>query len=421
MDKYETAKSASPNRYADSGEVPQNTVDRAFEPGIAAPDGGFVFIKNPSPSQIVEIHEMALKELGPNICSLEVLKSAYGHNPLSLWGIYRSADERRQTPRLGGFFAYLPLNEAGNAALKADTLEMKSPDLSLVAKAGEDPVTLYLWAMVTPGLGNIGFALNARAMGPDLFERTPIVGWISTQSALDAVKRSSKTKEYADAKIGSTFAITFPEHYRAQMRAMPVIEGKRPPAPRKTPRPKLETLLVATPDQMAKVMAIRASVFMIEQNCPYEEEFDGNDFAGAHILGLVGGQPAAVMRIRYFAQFVKLERFAVVPRYRRTLIAKRVMEHGIELCRRKGYRKMYGQAQTRLVSFWQRFGFNPMTKSKPFVFSDHEYVEIAAEIEPHPHPLTMDSDPLVLIRPEGDWDKPGVLDLSASRPPTNPH
>jgi hypothetical protein len=27
----------------------------------------------------------------------------------------------------------------------------------------------------------------------------------------------------------------------------------------------------------------------------------------------------------------------------------------------------------------------------------------------------------VLIRPEGDWDKPGVLDLSATRPPTNPH
>ncbi len=114
---------------------------------------------------------------------------------------------------------------------------MKSPDLSLVAKAGEDPVKLYLWAMVTPGLGNIGFALNARAMGADLFERTPIVGWISTQSALDAVKRSSKTKEYADAKIGSTFAITFPEHYRAQMRAMPVIEGKRPPAAERRPGP----------------------------------------------------------------------------------------------------------------------------------------------------------------------------------------
>ncbi len=172
---------------------------------------------------------------------------------------------------------------------------------------------------------------------------------------------------------------------------------------------------------MVKALAIRASVFMIEQNCPYEEEFDGNDFAGAHILGLVGGQPAAVMRIRYFAQFVKLERFAVVPRYRRTLIAKMVMEHGIELCRRKGYRRMYGQAQTRLVSFWQRFGFKPMTKGKPFVFSDHEYVEIAAELEAHPNPLSMDSDPLVLIRPEGDWDKPGVLDLSASRPPTNPH
>ena len=420
MDKYETAKSASPNRYADSGEVPQNTVDRAFEPGIAAPDGAFVFVKNPSDAGLADIYEMLVKELGPNVAPFEVLKSVYRYNPLSFWGIYRSSDERRTAPVLGGFFAYLPLNEAGNAALKAEKLDGRNPNLAFLSKPGEDPVTLYLWAMVTPGLGNVGFALNARAMGPDLFERTPIVGWISTQSALDAVKRSSKTKEYADAKIGSTFAITFPEHYRAQMRTMPIIEGKRPSG-RKASRPKLEALLVSTPDQMAKVLAIRASVFMIEQNCPYDEEFDGNDYAGAHVLGLVGGEPAAVMRIRYFAQFVKLERLAVLPRYRRTLIAKHVVEHGLDICRRKGYRKMYGQSQTRLVSFWQRFGFKQMSKDKRLVFSDHEYVEIAGEIAPHHDPITMDSDPLVLIRPEGDWDKPGVLDLSAARPPTNPH
>src|SRR6202000_1540143 len=235
------------------------------------------------------------------------------------------------------------------AALEAKKLDGRTPDLALLAKPAEVPEILYLWAIVTPGLGNIAFALNARAIGPDLFERIPIIGWISTQSALDSVRRSSLTTDYADAEIGSTFAITFPEKYRTEMRAMPIIEGTRPSSRRR--RPPRETWLVATPDQMAKVMAIRAAVFMIEQNCPYEEEFDGNDYAGAHVLGLADGQPAAVMRIRYFADFVKLERLAVLPRFRRTLIARNVVEHGLEICRRKGYTRMYGHAQKRLVSF----------------------------------------------------------------------
>ena len=67
----------------------------------------------------------------------------------------------------------------------------------------------------------------------------------------------------------------------------------------------------------------------------------------------------------------------------------------------------------------RRYGFAPMPGAVPFVFSDREYVGIAAELEPHHNPLTMETDPMVLNRPEGDWDRPGVLDLSATRPPTN--
>jgi predicted GNAT family N-acyltransferase len=204
------------------------------------------------------------------------------------------------------------------------------------------------------------------------------------------------------------------------MRALKVIEGLKP-GQRRSPRPVLDAKLISTADQMAKVMAIRAAVFMSEQNCPYDEEFDGNDYAGTHILGTVNGEPAACLRVRYFANFVKIERLAVLNRFRRTLIAKQVVEQALEICRRKGYTKMYGQSQMRLVSFWAKFGFKPMQKDAKLVFSDHEYVEILGDIAPHPHPLTPETDPLILIRPEGQWDELGVLDLSASRPATNPH
>jgi predicted GNAT family N-acyltransferase len=417
MDKFNAAKSAPQS--ADAAEGPHGMGRAAYEPGVYSPDGTFVFTKNPPPEDLRQVYEMSVAEIGPNVASFEVIKSVYETNPIALWGIYRSNDEQRLDSRLIGFIAYLPLNEEGNAALRAHKIDGGNPDLSLLARPGQDPVVLYLWAIATPGLGNLAFMLNGRAIGPDLFERLPIIGWISTQSALDSVRRSSKTKEYADAKIGSTFEIKFPKEYRGEMRALKIIEGARPGTQVK-PRLKFETKLVSTSDQMDKVMAIRAAVFMIEQNCPYEEEFDGNDFCSAHILGTVNGEPAAVLRIRYFAEFAKIERLAVLPRFRRSLIAKEVVEQGIEICRRKGYTKIYGHAQLRLAPFWARFGFRPMGKPK-FAFSDHEYIEMDGDFPPHDKRITLQSDPLVIVRPEGRWDEPGVLDQSASRPATNPH
>ena len=61
-----------------------------------------------------------------------------------------------------------------------------------------------------------------------------------------------------------------------------------------------------------------------------------------------------------------------------------------------------------------------MSKNTHLVFSDHEYVEMLGEIAPHDEPLTPYSDPYLLIRPEGCWDVPGVLDRSARRLATNP-
>lgn len=183
----------------------------------------------------------------------------------------------------------------------------------------------------------------------------------------------------------------------------------------------LNAKVAATADDIAKVFALRSAVFMSEQDCPYEEEFDGNDYCATHILGTVDGEPAAVLRVRYFADFAKIERLAVLPRFRRTLIMKAVVEKGIEICRRKGYRQLYGHAQKRLTRFWGKFGFKPMNKNFPLVYSDHEYVEMWAELERMHDAITVMSDPYVIVRPEGRWDTPGALDSSAARPATNPH
>jgi len=65
-------------------------------------------------------------------------------------------------------------------------------------------------------------------------------------------------------------------------------------------------------------------------------------------------------------------------------------------------------------------GFVPYEGAQQFVFSDFDYVEIAAELEPDPDAIKIGSDPYLTIRPEGRWHKPGILETSASRAATSP-
>lgn len=163
------------------------------------------------------------------------------------------------------------------------------------------------------------------------------------------------------------------------------------------------------------VASIRSAVYMAEQDCPYEEEFDGNDLVAAHLIGFVGEEPAGCLRVRFFADFAKIERLAVRPQFRKSTIAFRMVRECVKYVRRKGYTRIYGQAQTKIVGFWARFGARPLPRQRNLIFSDYAYTEMLFQCEPDPLAITIESDPYVIIRPEGDWDKPGVLDRSTAR------
>ena len=66
------------------------------------------------------------------------------------------------------------------------------------------------------------------------------------------------------------------------------------------------------------------------------------------------------MRIRYFADFAKLERLAVRNESRNAGLAGQIVDAAIELCRKKGYRVLYAHSQKRLLSFWEQRGFERM-------------------------------------------------------------
>jgi predicted GNAT family N-acyltransferase len=173
-------------------------------------------------------------------------------------------------------------------------------------------------------------------------------------------------------------------------------------------------------EDMMRVVSVRSAVYISEQECPYLEEFDGNDFCATHLLGYIGNEPAGCIRIRYFADFAKIERLAVRKEFRNTRLSFQLVRAAIDLCRIKGYRTLYGHAQKRLVAFWSRFGFEEFEGGQELVFSDFDYVEMKANIERHPSAITIGVDPYVIIRPEGRWHRRGILETSTDRPVTRP-
>ncbi|WP_309643270.1 GNAT family N-acetyltransferase [Phenylobacterium sp.] len=183
----------------------------------------------------------------------------------------------------------------------------------------------------------------------------------------------------------------------------------------------LEVTVCRTLNDLMQAMAVRSLVYMGEQACPYDEEFDGNDFAGAtHLLLRRDGEPIGTLRVRWFADFAKVERVAVRREHRGGRATLMLILAAKRLAEKKNYRKILGYGQVRLIPFWQQY-FNAHVREdrEGFVVSDHDYVEMIVEGAPPSDALTLDSSALELLRPEGAWGEAGVLDRSTARPAAN--
>ncbi|MCW5731733.1 MAG: hypothetical protein KIT20_13320 [Alphaproteobacteria bacterium] len=67
----------------------------------------------------------------------------------------------------------------------------------------------------------------------------------------------------------------------------------------------------------------------------------------------------------------------------------------------------------QLKGFYESYGFTPIRE--PFGFSDHSYVEMKADLPLKRRVLGLEHGPHVLNRPEGRWDRPGILESSVER------
>ena len=112
----------------------------------------------------------------------------------------------------------------------------------------------------------------------------------------------------------------------------------------------------------------------------------------------------------------KIERVCIRRAYRGSGVVKVMIAAACELAARKGFRRMTAQIQARLWPLWSKTLHCKLMKDRAsFFFSDYEYKEVVIPLTPHPKAIRMTSDPYEVIRPEGEWDSPGVLDASGCR------
>jgi predicted GNAT family N-acyltransferase len=298
--------------------------------------------------------------------------------------------------------------------LVAGTFDASEPDPALLSGQNEKPAGIYLWAMWARNNLVAGIPLACEKMFTPLYGDADIYARAVTQDG----KRLLETMGF---RPGAAFENL--SHPGLHSLSRTGIDGATPLYDRyhgRNPDRAIAITVARSMEDMMRVISIRSAVYLGEQECPYREEFDGNDFSSTHLLGYIGREPAGCLRIRYFADFAKIERLAVRKEFRKQRISPQLVEAAIELCHAKGYQRLYGHAQKRLVKFWSQFGFSTFDGGQELAFSDFDYVEMHMITERRPNAITIGIDPYLIIRPEGQWHRPGVLERSRARPVTRP-
>jgi predicted GNAT family N-acyltransferase len=348
----------------------------------------------------------------PGLADPQTVKKVLAYNSDCVWAIARKSRLNLTEPEGEGFIAMLPLTARGLYRLAIKTFDGADPDLTLVAKPGEKPAGIYIWATYAPGILAGGISLFMQEIEAAPYNGVNLYTRPNTQQGV-------RLNEVLGFRKGPTINGIVAQHlyeYVRKPRQLPLYDSHQTSARQKD----LSVSVARSFDDLMRVVSIRSAVYIGEQECPYDEEFDGNDTSATHLIGYVGHEPAGCIRVRYFAEFAKIERLAVRKEFRTTRLSFQLVKAAIELCQMKGYRRLYGHAQKRLVKFWSRFGFHLFEGGKELVFSDFDYVEMVADIQPHPDAVRIGTDPYRLIRPEGKWHRPGILEHSASREVTRP-
>jgi predicted GNAT family N-acyltransferase len=300
-----------------------------------------------------------------------------------------------------GIIALIPLPTSGVEALLTGQFSGLAPNPNHICRQGQEAQAVYLWLISMPG--NLGRMMGALAAALDSFMPHPVP--VFSKAVNDHADRLNRS-------VGFLPATSIYPNCPADLLVL------LPEQPAQPPRPQLEVRIARSMEDLVQVFSVRAATYIAEQFCLYAEEFDGNDLCATHWLGTVNGDAAGCIRVRFFADFAKIERLAVRTEYRNSRLSFRLARAAIDHCARKGYRTIFGHSRLDLQRFWRTFGFQPVSNRPLIEYANIQYAEMRLDLAPSTDAIQVGSDPLRLLRPEGAWDEPGPFE--APTPPDAP-
>lgn len=121
---------------------------------------------------------------------------------------------------------------------------------------------------------------------------------------------------------------------------------------------KTEVIKVSGQKDLENVFAIRKEVFVGEQNCPPELEWEHEE-ESVHFLAKVNDEPAGAARWRKTSNGYKLERFAVLKKFRGLGVGQELVKTVLaDLPENATY--IYLHAQVQAVALYEKFGFRKL-------------------------------------------------------------
>ena len=117
-----------------------------------------------------------------------------------------------------------------------------------------------------------------------------------------------------------------------------------------------------SPRELYEILQVRVAVFVVEQNCHYQE-LDGKDYFSLHVFFKENGQIQAYLRIvgpNSPCDEISIGRVLSVRRGGG--LGKEIMAEGIRVAKeRMAARKIAIEAQSYAKEFYERFGFVQMS------------------------------------------------------------
>ena len=120
---------------------------------------------------------------------------------------------------------------------------------------------------------------------------------------------------------------------------------------------KLTVKPIQSPEELVQAHKIRKTVFVIEQACPEDIEWEFEDESN-HYIAIYDGEIVGTSRWRTTENGIKMERFAILRSYRNKKIGTALLKTMLQETQPLGA-KIYLHAQLHAASFYAKYGFVP--------------------------------------------------------------